>query len=105
MSGHRELHLELLLGTRVRDRDGRSVGRIEEVLARRDGTTCVVSAYLLGAYGLIGRLAAWRVTRPLLSSLMSGRRQPRRVPWDKLDLRDPAHPRLTCAREDLEQDA
>ncbi|HEY3068011.1 MAG TPA: hypothetical protein VGL09_19645 [Methylomirabilota bacterium] len=63
-----------------------------------------MTAYLLGAYGLIGRLGAWRVTRPLLYSLLGGGRRAQRVPWDKLDLRDPAHPRRTCARDELERD-
>jgi sporulation protein YlmC with PRC-barrel domain len=102
MSQRQELNVERLLGKRVLDRDGRRVGRIEEVVAIREGATCVVTAYLLGATGLLGRLAAWRVARPLLYSLRGGGRHATRIPWDKVDLRDPARPRLTCAREELE---
>jgi sporulation protein YlmC with PRC-barrel domain len=101
MTQRRELNVESLFGTRVVDRDGRYVGRIEEVVAIREGTTCMVTAYLLGTTGLVGRFAAWRVARPLLHSLRGGGRHATRIPWDKLDLRDPARPRLTCARDEL----
>jgi hypothetical protein len=38
----REVHLELLLGRRVRDSRGRAAGRIEEVRADREDLDCIV---------------------------------------------------------------
>ena len=102
MNQRREVNVESLFGKRVVDRDGRPVGRIEEVVAIREGATCVVTSYLLGTMGLLGRLAAWRVARPLLYSVRGGGRHATRIPWEKLDLGDPAHPRLTCTRDELD---
>jgi hypothetical protein len=91
----REIHLELLLGKRVRDISGRAAGRIEEVLADRVDLDCIVREFHLGSGALLERLSS-----PILRVL--GRRpKGRRVPWDKLDLTDPDHPRLTCGRDEL----
>ena len=68
----REVRLSALLGRAVYDVDGRRAGRIDELCAEislRDGER---SEYLVVAYRIGGR----------------------RVPWDALDLTDPARPRL-----------
>jgi sporulation protein YlmC with PRC-barrel domain len=98
-----EVKLQLLLGTRVVDINGERVGRIEEVLADRDGEELLVTHYLIGRYGLFERLSILHVGIGLLRYL-GGRAQsakPHRIPWDKLDLNDPEHPRLTCAIDEL----
>lgn len=59
----RELHLELLLGKRVHDADGKPVGRIEEFRAEQQGGEWVLREYLVGSYGLFERLAAWSILR------------------------------------------
>ena len=91
------VHLELLLGRVVRDPDGKKAGRIFAVRAELEGEDCVVREYLLGAAALrtrlgltAGRLFGWSV-----------RREPLRIPWDLLDLRDPKKPRLLCAVDEL----
>jgi hypothetical protein len=98
----RELALDALLGRTVRDASGRGVGRIEEVHAEvRDGA-CEVREYELGVYGVIERLAAWRIGRWLLD-LAGGRTAGYLVPWNKLDLTDPGAPRLRGRVTDLER--
>jgi hypothetical protein len=99
----RRLHLELLLGARVHDREGKFAGHIEEVRAeQRDGQT-VVKDYLLGRGALAHRLSITGVST-LAISLLGGRNNvaTHRVPWDKMDLSDPRRPRLTCRAEELE---
>ena len=93
-----EVKLELLLGRPVVDADGVRVGRIEEVLAERDGDELLVTEYLIGSYGLFKRLSIFHIGVGLLRYL-GGRAysaKPHRIPWQKLDLGDEEHPRLTC---------
>ena len=93
-----EIKLELLLGRQVVDADGVRIGRIEEVLAERDGDELLVTEYLIGSYGLFKRLSIFHIGVGLLRYL-GGRAHsatPHRIPWEKLDLSDEKHPRLTC---------
>lgn len=92
----REVHLELLLGRRVRDSRGRAAGRIEEVLADREDLDCVVREFHLGPHALVERLSL-----PLVRFFRGRSHGLRPVPWDRLDLTDPAQPRLTCTLEEL----
>jgi sporulation protein YlmC with PRC-barrel domain len=98
-----EVKLELLLGRRVVDANGERVGRIEEVLADRDGDELLVTQYLVGRYGLFERLSIFHIGMGLLRHLGSraGSAHPHRIPWDKMDLSDADHPRLTCAINEL----
>jgi len=92
----RELHLEQLLGRRVRAANGRSIGRLEEVRAERRPGGWVVTEYLIGPAALFERLSA-----QLLPFLRARRGLVAR--WDQLDLSDPEHPRLHCAVQDLQR--
>jgi sporulation protein YlmC with PRC-barrel domain len=98
-----DVKLELLLGTRVVDVNGQRVGRIEEVLADRNGDELLVTHYLIGRYALFERLSIYHMGIGLLRYLGSRAQSehPHRIPWDKMDLTDPAHPRLTCSIDDL----
>ena len=92
-----ELNVELLLSRRVVARNGRAIGRLEEVQAELRGGVCYVTEFHVGAYALAERLAAWGIGRELLKLFGAARRGGGyRVPWDKLDLSDPARPRLLC---------
>ena len=97
-----EINVELLLGTKVRDVDGEEVGRIEEFRVERDDKTCLVEAYLIGASAVIQRLSAWTLVRPI-ERLLNARKiyAVYRIPWEDMDLSDPAHPRLRTAKRDL----
>ena len=85
------VRFELLLGRVVRDPDGKKAGRILEVRVEPEGEDRVVTEYLLGAAALKARLG------------LSAGREPLRIPWDLLDLRDPGKPRLRCALAELER--
>ena len=94
----RNLNLELLIGRRVCDTEGKTVGRIEEVKATVHGKRCYIDEFHVGTAALLERLGistAQLVGWPI-------EREPLRIPWRKLDLTDPEHPRLRCAKEELE---
>ena len=93
------VHIELLLGRKVHDPEGRRVGRILEVHAEPEGKDCVVREYLLGAAALLTRLG---ISAGRLVGLPA-HREPIRVPWDQMDLSDPARPRLRCRVEELKR--
>jgi sporulation protein YlmC with PRC-barrel domain len=94
-------NLELLLSRQVFAPNGRKVGRIEEIQAEADGDDLVVTEYHLGAPGMLERLSASLIGGAILDLFGLRKRNAFRVPWDKLDLSDPRHPRLTCEAEEL----
>ena len=94
MSTGNEVRLELLIGTLVVDVDGIPLGRIEEVRAHRRGSECYIDEYVVGREGLAQRLG-------LHALGLTHKHEPSVIPWKKLDLSDPAHPRLTCRIADL----
>ena len=91
----RERHLELFLGRRVCDAEGRPVGRIEEFHAEKEGDHYVVAAVDLGPNALLERLAV----RHLGWSGPHGYR----ARWDQLDFENPRRVTLTCPVEDLQE--
>lgn len=93
------LHLELLLGRKVLDSEGRKVGRILAVSVEVEGEDCVVREYHLGTAALLTRLG---VSAGLIAGLPV-RFEAVRVPWETMDLGDPQRPRLTCRREELKK--
>jgi hypothetical protein len=99
----REIHLELLLGKRVLDRDGRAVGRIEEVDVEQQGDEWIITHYLIGPAALLERLSVWTVGLRVLHVLgISKLARGYSGPWQQLDLADPERPRLCCAIDELE---
>ncbi|NUR34481.1 MAG: hypothetical protein HOQ30_10765 [Gemmatimonadaceae bacterium] len=98
MSG-REVRLERLVGRRVRDAGGRSIGRIEELICgielHEHGRDYVVREFRVGTFGRLDALSGSTLVRELLKTLgrVSGYRE-RRVGWQLMDLGDPVHPRL-----------
>jgi sporulation protein YlmC with PRC-barrel domain len=98
----REAHVELLIGRRVVAANGRSIGRIEEIVARLEDGECRVEEFHLGGYALFERLAAWHLGRAILRTLRLGG-PGYRVPWRDLDLSDPDRPRLRCAASALDR--
>lgn len=105
MSG-REVLLHDLVGRVVRDADGEKVGRIEELDAEIElhahGNDYVVTAFHVGAYGALERLAGAQFARAVLQRLgrLAGYEH-HCVPWQEMDLRDPEHPRLTRRKAEL----
>ncbi len=99
----REVHLEHLLGRHVLDSQGKSVGRVEEVIAEQEDDEWVVREYLVGRNAMLYRLAALELGRALWGLLGAKKSAGYRVPWDKLDLSDPHRPRLLCPEDELEK--
>ena len=97
-----EVQVELLLSRRVFALNGRPIGRLEEIQAELRGGACYVTEFHVGAYALFERLAAASIGRALLKMFGVTRKGGGyRVPWDKLDLSDPARPRLLCEVKEL----
>jgi hypothetical protein len=105
MSG-REIRISDVIGRVVRDVDGRSIGRLEEMHAEIElhdrGNDYVVVEFHVGAYGALEALAGARFARHVLRRIGPiVRYQRHRVPWTLMDLSDPARPRITCRKSEL----
>jgi len=97
-----DLNVELLIGREVHDADGNKVGRIEEFRATQTDRSCTLDAYLVGASALIQRLSAWTLVRPISRGLRSRNiYSVYEVPWQDMDLTDPARPRLRISKGEL----
>lgn len=101
----REVPLHELIGRTVRDPDGRTVGRIEELRAeirlQEQGNEYVVSEFHVGSFGAIETLAGPSLARLLLRRLRFISYRHHRIPWDRLDLADPRNPRALDTLEQL----
>lgn len=98
----REIHIELLLNRRVTTLEGRCIGRLEEICAEQNGTTVLVTEYLVGPAALFERLAAWSIFRAIFGFLRRSQHGAGyRVKWNQLDISSPHGPRLRCAVEEL----
>src|SRR5262245_46484857 len=53
----REINAELLLGRQVIAPNGKSIGRIEEIIAEPQGSQLIVTEFHLGSFGLMERFA------------------------------------------------
>ena len=96
MKMSKKIHAEALVGRRVRDANGRMIGRIEEIAVVRRGKECYVEEYLVGAAAVVSRLG---ISAGSLVGIRLGK--PVRVPWQQLDLSDPERLRLRCRLEEL----
>jgi sporulation protein YlmC with PRC-barrel domain len=97
-----ECRLELLLGRRVLDAEGKLVGRIEEVVADyRDGEY-LVREFHVGTFAVFERLGGGLLGNGLLR-LIGGHRvhDGYVIPWKLMDLSDADHPRVTVAKDEL----
>lgn len=101
----RELRLDELVGRRVYDAQGRFAGRIHELCAeieqRPGGNDYVVREYRLCSIGGLEFLGGSYFVRELLHTLRLASTRRYVVPWQQLDLTDPAHPTLTVTRDAL----
>lgn len=100
----RQVHLELLVGTKVRDASGKCAGRIREVRTHHEGEECLVDEYLIGGGGLMESLSVAGFSTSVIH-LLGGRGHgpSRRVRWDQMDLSDPKRPRLRVRCEELDE--
>jgi sporulation protein YlmC with PRC-barrel domain len=102
----RQIRVTDLIGRRVRDRDGRSIGRVEELVCeielRADGRDYVVRELHVGALGFLEAVGGSALAKALFRTLGRGSGYTRyRVPWDALDLTDVERPRVRISREEM----
>ena len=92
-----EVRVELLLGRAVRARNGRVVGRIEEIIAEEGSAGWEITEYHIGTAALLERLSMGALR-------IAGIRRARgyRVRWDQLAVDEGAAPHLTCTVDELE---
>lgn len=97
-----ECRAELLIGRRVVDADGKVVGHLEEIIAEYVDDEYVVREFHVGAYAVFERLTGGMLRRRLLR-LIGGERvyDGYVVPWQLMDLSDPAQPCVTVAKAEL----
>jgi sporulation protein YlmC with PRC-barrel domain len=99
----REVHLHYLVGRKVRDSQGRFVGRIHELCAEIEqhahGNDYLVREFHLRSIGAMEFLGGSCFVRELLHTLHLLKTDRYVVPWDQLDLSDPAHPKLTIEKD------
>ncbi|HEY2092215.1 MAG TPA: PRC-barrel domain-containing protein [Thermoanaerobaculia bacterium] len=99
----RELHVELLTGRKVVDRNGKKIGRIEEIVAEYRGNELIVEEVHVGTRGFAERFSL-RGVGDAFTSVFGARlrdKTPARLRWEDLDFSDPEHPRLKVAIEEL----
>ena len=102
-SQRRRVHVEMLVGRRVVDATGRSIGHIAEIHAAPDDSGhLLVRDYLLRRHQLLDSISIAGVAGSLVR-LLGGRSAHSgvKVPWDQMDLSDPGRPRTRCAAEKL----
>lgn len=87
MSKH--VRVQDLVGQTVRDAGGKELGRIQSIRAAWRGDQCLVLDFELGASAWLKRVG---ISAAGLIGLPLKRPEPRRIPWDKLDLSDPERP-------------
>jgi hypothetical protein len=92
------VRLDRVLGRCVLAANNRSIGRIEEFRAERQGSGWVVVAYAIGRGGLWERLG---LGVRLLFQLKTGAGYLAR--WDQVDLSNPDVPRLRCHVDELQK--
>lgn len=103
MNGKR-IDLQMLLGRMVKDTNGEKVGRIEEFRAEEQNGETVITHYLVGRRGLRERLSisglALTFIRPFGAQHVAATHK---IPWEKLDLSDPKHPKLRGRKDEVQE--
>jgi len=105
MSG-RTVALSDLLGRVVRDADGRKIGRIEELHAEisleHGASDYVVTHFSVGHFRPFDVIATGNFVQPLVRRVAPATGYHRyEIPWDWMDLSDPAHPRARRREDEL----
>jgi sporulation protein YlmC with PRC-barrel domain len=102
----RTVQLSDLLGRAVRDADGRRIGRIEELNAEitleRGHSDYVVTSFTVGRFEPFDVIATGNFVQQLVRRIarVTGYRR-YEIPWDWMDLSDPAHPRALRPEAEL----
>ena len=99
----RVVELQRYVGKRVRDREGRDLGRLHEVRARREGTELVVQEFVIGGAGLFERFSIAQLMFEVGFIFGIGRVQGYVVPWDCMQFPDDGEPRCTRRASELKR--
>jgi sporulation protein YlmC with PRC-barrel domain len=91
-----------MLGRKVVDSEGVTLGHLEEIELERGAENCLVQAYLVEHRGILDRMSTWTLTSSMQNALSKrSSSKPFRVPWHELDLSDPRHPRTLVPKSSL----
>jgi sporulation protein YlmC with PRC-barrel domain len=106
----RSISMSELLGRRVRDVEGRTIGRVEELNAEielhANGNEYVVTSISVGRFGPLDIIASGSFVRQLVRRISRATGYARyRIPWDWMDLRDPSRPRVLRPERELRRDS
>ncbi|WP_337269947.1 PRC-barrel domain-containing protein [Oryzifoliimicrobium ureilyticus] len=91
-----EIFAQNIIGKRVFDKQGKAIGRIEEIVAEPSGGDLVIREYHIGAFALLERFSAAEIGRSILRAVGAGSHPTRSIPWEMLDLSEPDRPTLLC---------
>jgi hypothetical protein len=97
-----ELHVERVIGKKVRDAGGEVVGRIGEFIVENVNGEYVLAEVHIGASAMLERIGGFVTQLPYFALIRLPRWQ-YRVPWDRFDWTNPDEPRLTVRKADLER--
>jgi hypothetical protein len=89
------LRLDMLMGHRVRDVEGRVVGRLEEVRLEKQGGDWVAVEFHMGTGAALERFSASVFGLPGTAQRGFAAR------WDQMDWTYAATPRVRCRRDEL----
>jgi sporulation protein YlmC with PRC-barrel domain len=92
--------LDLLVGRRVYDSEGRKLGRVDEILLSREGDAYEAEGLLIGVNSLLERLGMERFKRRLRPH--SRRDEGNIIYWEQIDSIDEGAIRLKVTREEIE---
>lgn len=95
-----EIHVEKLLGRRVRDVDGHVIGRLEELHVELRDSEHVVTEFLIGPAAALERIGVFLSQMPYFRLLPMPKTE-YCVPWELMDLSDLRHPRVRARRDEL----
>ena len=96
-----ELHVERVIGTKVRDVAGAVVGRIGELIVENVDGEYVLTQVHIGPSALLERVGAFVTQLPYFALIRLSQWQ-YRIPWDQFDWTDPEQPRLRVRKDDLD---
>jgi len=95
-----EIHVEQLLGKKVRDADGRVVGRLEEFHVEAVDGEHVVTEFLIGPAAALQRVGVFLKQLPFFRFI------PKKeycVSWTLMDFSDPDRPNVRARRDELKR--
>jgi len=98
----RRIQLFEILGRRVIDSEGETIGHLEEIEAEQGSESCLIQAYLVEHRKMLDRLSTWALTSSMQKALSRrSASKPFRIPWHQMDLSDPRHPRTLIPKSEL----